>query len=144
MTTRPADPRGSPAERNIMKTLTKPAETHPVATTKPADGDYIAPRVDIVETKDEYILEADMPGVSKDGLEVLLDGSDLVIVGRRSAEPAPGDLLFRESRLANYRRVFELDPTIDTSKISANIHQGVLTLHLPKAEEVKPRRIEVR
>ena len=53
-------------------------------------------------------------------------------------------MLYRESRAANYRRVFELDPAIDTSKISAEVRQGLLTLTLPKAERVKPRKIEIK
>jgi HSP20 family protein len=52
-------------------------------------------------------------------------------------------LVHRESRSENFRRVFELDPSIDTSKISAHIEQGILTLRLPKAEQVKPRKITV-
>ena len=51
--------------------------------------------------------------------------------------------MFRESREADFRRVFELDPAIDTSKISAKVEQGILTLTLPKSESVKPRKIAV-
>ena len=54
-----------------------------------------------------------------------------------------GTLLHRESRPHNYRRTFEIDPSIDVEKISARIIQGVVTLTLPKAEEVKPRKITV-
>ncbi|PYL27306.1 MAG: hypothetical protein DMF39_11370 [Verrucomicrobia bacterium] len=54
-----------------------------------------------------------------------------------------GTLVHRESRSENFRRMFELDPSIDTSKISARIEQGILTLRLPKAEQVKPRKITV-
>jgi HSP20 family protein len=67
----------------------------------------------------------------------------LVIVGRREAAEPQGQSVYRESRSADYRRVFELDPSIDTSKISARMEQGVLTLQLPKAESVKPRKITV-
>jgi HSP20 family protein len=54
-----------------------------------------------------------------------------------------GTLVHRESRTENFRRAFELDPSIDTAKISAHIDQGMLTLTLPKAEKVKPRKITV-
>ena len=104
---------------------------------------YISPEVNIFESGDGYVLEADMPGVSKAGLEVTLEDNVLTLVGRREAEATKGDLLYRESRAADYKRVFELDPTIDTKKISARIDQGVLTLSLPKAEKVKPRKITV-
>lgn len=84
-----------------------------------------------------------MPGVNKDGLEITLEGNEITIVGHRKVEPLPGQSLFRESHNAYFQRVFELDPAIDTSRISAKMDQGVLTLTLPKSEKVKPRKIAV-
>ena len=101
------------------------------------------PEVNIFETKDGYVVEAEMPGVSKEGLEITLEGNEIAIVGHRKNDVATGTPLFRERSLADYRRVFELDPAIDASKIAAKMDQGVLTLTLPKSEEVKPRRITV-
>lgn len=103
----------------------------------------VAPDVNIYETKDGYALEAEMPGVNKDGLEITLEGHEITIVGRRPAEVVSGATLFRERHGADYRRVFELDPAIDTSKINARMNQGVLFLTLPKSEAVKPRKIAV-
>jgi len=103
----------------------------------------VAPEVNIFETKDGYVLEAEMPGVGKDGLEITLDGNEITLTGRRGAETVTGQSVFRERRLADFRRVFELDPAIDTSKIAARLEQGVLTLTLPKSERVKPRKIVV-
>jgi HSP20 family protein len=105
--------------------------------------DRIAPEVNIFETSDGYVLEAEMPGVGKEGLDVTVEGNELTIVGRRSPETAAGTVLFRERELADYRRAFELDPAIDARKVSARIAQGVLTVTLPKSEQSKPRRIEV-
>jgi len=104
---------------------------------------YVSPDVNIFETRENYTLEAEMPGVTKDTLEVTLEGNCLTLVGRRSDEPLTGTLLCQESRPADFRRVFELDPTIDAKGIRAQMNQGVLTLELPKAEAVKPRRITV-
>jgi HSP20 family protein len=104
---------------------------------------YDSPVVDIYETKDAYVLQADMPGVQKDGLEVLLEDNTLTLVGHRTPGPVTGEVLVRESNENDFRRVFELDPAIDTTRIKARMDQGVLTLDLPKAERVKPRRIEV-
>jgi HSP20 family protein len=104
---------------------------------------WLHPHVSIVETKDGYVLEAEMPGVSKDGLEVLLEGNELTIVGRRSYGFEGAQTVYRESQDRNYRRAFELDPTIDTQRISARIENGLLSLELPKAEKVKPRKISV-
>ncbi len=105
--------------------------------------EYVLPEVNIFETKDGYVIEAEMPGVSKEGLEITLEGNEISIVGHRKNEAVTGTPLFRERSVADYRRVFELDPAIDASRITAKMEQGVLTLTLPKSEEVKPRRIAV-
>jgi len=122
-----------------------------MTTTAPVKGpeptaarvDYVLPAVNIREDKDAYILEADMPGVNKDSLEITLEGSELTLIGRRNEAPAAGEVLLREQRRADYRRVFEVAPTINTSAISAHMSQGLLILTLPKSEAVKPRRISV-
>lgn len=105
---------------------------------------FVAPDVNIYETGDGYILQAELPGVTREGLEITLEDRTLAFVGRRSDAALPGNVLYRESRTTNYRRVFELDPAIDTSKINAEIRQGLLTLTLPRAERVKPRKIEIK
>jgi len=109
------------------------------------EREFFIPRVNIVETNDQYIVEADLPGVSKEGLEVTVEDNELTIVGRRNDfhEVPNAEVLYQETRPGDFRRVFELDPTIDTSKINAKMQQGVLTLTLPKAEKVKPRKITV-
>jgi HSP20 family protein len=118
-------------------------ETASTPAQRDQSTQYVAPDVNIYETKDGYALEAEMPGVNKDGLEITLEGHEITIIGRRSAEVVPGETLFRERHGADYRRAFELDPAIDTSKISARMNQGVLLLTLPKSEAVKPRKITV-
>jgi HSP20 family protein len=109
----------------------------------PVREEYIAPNVNIFETNDGYVMQAEMPGVNKDGLDITLEGDEITITGGRSPETISGEVLFRESNSADYRRVFELDPAIDTAKISAKIEQGIVTITLPKSEKVKPRRITV-
>jgi len=104
---------------------------------------YLTPLANILETKDGYVLEAEMPGVNKEGLEITVENGQLTIVGRRAGYAAQGQPLYRESRNQDYRRVFEIDSSIDTAKVVAKMEQGVLTLHLPKAESVKPRKIAV-
>jgi HSP20 family protein len=107
-----------------------------------AEREYLTPKVNIIETQDRYLVEAEFPGVNKDALDVSLDNNVLTIVGRRQAD-LNANLLYRESVAADFRRVFELDPSVDTAKITAKIEQGILTLTLPKTEQVKPRRIRV-
>jgi HSP20 family protein len=114
------------------------------AATPSAEGPFVAPDVNIYETPDQYVLQAEMPGVTREGLEVTLEGNVLTFIGRRNELSLPGNVLYRESRPINYRRVFELDPAIDTEKVSASMEQGILTLTLPKSARVKPRRIEIK
>ena len=109
----------------------------------PSAHSYIAPEVNIFSTKDGYVLEAEMPGVNKEGLEITLDRNEITIVGHRADDAVKGQLLLRERNGDDYRRVFELDPAIDTAKISAKIDQGLLTLTLPESEQVKPRKVVV-
>jgi len=109
----------------------------------PVREEYVAPSVNIFETKEGYVMQAEMPGVGKDGLEITLEGNEITITGRRIPEIVAGEALFRERDNSDFRRVFELDPAIDTAKISAKIEQGVLTVTLPKSERVKPRKITV-
>ena len=104
---------------------------------------FMTPVASVIEGGDVYMLNVEMPGVSKEGLEISVENNELTIIGRRSLAQIEGTLIHRESRPENFRRVFELDPSIDMSKISARIDQGVLTLTLPKAEQVKPRKITV-
>ena len=104
---------------------------------------FITPPSSVTEIADGYMLEIEMPGVKKDGLDISFENNELTITGRRSLPRVEGTLIHRESRPENFRRVFELDPSIDAEKISAKIDQGLVTLTLPKAEHVKPRRIAV-
>jgi HSP20 family protein len=72
-----------------------------------------------------------------------VENGDLILTGHRHPFEISGELLHRESRSNDFRRVYELDPSIDTTRITARIENGVLTVNLPKAESVKPRRIEL-
>ncbi len=103
----------------------------------------IAPVATVVENEDGYTLHVEMPGVNKEGLDMWVENHELTIVGRRFMPNVSGTIVHRESRKENFRRAFELDPSIDSQKINAKIEQGVLTLTLPKAEQVKPRKISV-
>ncbi len=103
---------------------------------------YLLPEVNIHQTPQGYTLEADMPGVNRESLEIYLDKNELTLVGRKSLD-TPETTHYRESSTNGYRRVFELDPGIDTDQITARVENGVLTLHLARREELKPRKIAV-
>ena len=104
---------------------------------------YVTPLADVDFTDDGYTVRAEMPGVNKSSLEITVDNGELTLIGHRQFEPEAGEPVYREIRPVDYRRVYELDPTIDTTKITARIEDGVLTVTLPKAESVKPRKITV-
>ncbi|PYI89316.1 MAG: heat-shock protein Hsp20 [Verrucomicrobia bacterium] len=112
--------------------------------TRPGQAErFITPVASVTEDGDAYQLKVEMPGVNKDGLEISVENNELSIIGRRTLSPIEGTIIHQESRPENFRRVFELDPSIDTGKVAARMDQGILTLTLPKAEQVKPRKITV-
>jgi len=104
---------------------------------------YVTPPADVESAEGGYTIHAQMPGVNKSGLEITVNNGELVILGHRQAGESSGQPVYREIRPNDFRRVYELDPAIDTAKIVARIDQGVLTLTLPKAESIKPRKITV-
>jgi HSP20 family protein len=125
-----------------MKSVTKPEKGQ--GENRPfREREYLLPPVNIIENKDGFCLEAEMPGVNKQGLDVLLEGNELTLIGRRQQESLDAELLYCESSPRDFKRVFVLDPVVDTSKIDARMDNGVLKLFLPKAESVKPRRISI-
>lgn len=106
--------------------------------------DYRLPAVNIYQTPEGYTLEADMPGVNRDGLEIYLDQNELTLLGRRTPGPSTAETThYRESASGDFRRVFELNPEVDTDKITARVENGVLTLHLARREQLKPRQITI-
>src|SRR6185436_4453995 len=104
---------------------------------------FVLPEANILETKDNFVVTVEMPGVSQEGLDLTLEDNVLTIVGRRKDDAPKGAVLFRESQPRDFRRVFELAPSIDGEKVQARIAHGVLRLELPKAEKVKPKKIAV-
>lgn len=114
----------------------------PQNDTRGEQAKYLLPTVNIYESPDGYTLEADMPGVNREGLEIYLDQNELTLVGHRPPG-TPETTHYRESASGDFRRVFELDPEIDTDKITARVENGVLTLHLARRDQVKPRQIAI-
>ena len=104
-------------------------------------GALIAPAVDIFENDDALTLVADLPGVSKEQLELGIDRQVLTIEGR--LDRAEEGALYREFGGNGFYRRFHLPENLDLNQTSAELKDGVLTLRLPKAASAKPRRIEV-
>jgi HSP20 family protein len=108
------------------------------------DGGSWIPFADIEETEDAWIIEVEVPGVERDDVNVELRNSELIISGEIKEKERKGVLRRRARRTGHfeYRVVLPGEPVED--KIEANIHDGVLTVRVPKAEQAKPRRIEVK
>lgn len=104
---------------------------------------FVAPPVNIRETKDAIIVEAEMPGVEKSGLEVSVDADELVIIGRKGKDSLAGNPLWSEIPKHDFRRVFSLGDHVNRSDITASFDSGILSLRLGKSEDVKPKKIEV-
>ena len=102
------------------------------------------PTADIFETEDALTVVLEMPGVSKDNVDVSVESGVLTIEGRIDFQKYEGlQPVYGEYNVGPYRRGFRISSQIDQNKIAAEMRDGVITLTLPKAEEAKPRRITV-
>ncbi len=105
----------------------------------------LLPRVDVFEDKDGILLVADLPGVTKDKLELNVDHNTLTLEGEIAADtPENMEALYAEVRLSRYRRAFALSNELDSSRIDAQLRDGVLRLRIPKHAHAQPRKIEVK
>lgn len=105
----------------------------------------IRPPVDIWEDTEGITLCADMPGVSKDRLNLRIDGTNLIVEGQVQFElPENAEALYADVRSSLYRRSFALSGELETGKIEASLKDGVLTVRIPKRAELRPRKIEVQ
>jgi HSP20 family protein len=107
-------------------------------------ADHYRPDVDIIELADELLVHADVPGARSDEIDVNFEDGTLTIYAKVSSRPATGPVLLREFGVGDYRRSFHVSEQIDATRISAQYRHGVLTLHLPKAERARPRKIQVQ
>ena len=113
-------------------------------TREPAPAPLVPP-VDVVEDKDGITLRADLPGVSKETLSIGVDGDNLTLEGTVALGERPQlRPVYAEVRVAQYRRTFVLSRDLDTEKIEAALANGVLTLRIPKREQARPRKVEIR
>jgi HSP20 family molecular chaperone IbpA len=126
-------------------------ETRDVATRQSADVQrperqvVLNPPVDICEDAEGITLMADMPGVSKEKLNIEVDKNTLLIEGDAHFDmPAGIQALYADIRSTHYRRSFTLSPELEPTNIDATLKDGVLTLRIPKRAELRPRKIEVR
>ena len=110
------------------------------------DRQTYMPNVDILETQDEFLVVADMPGVSADGVDIQYEQGVLTIQGRVEPRQDEDDTTYvlQEYGIGDYYRSFRLGEGIDPDKIEARLKDGVMELHLPKSEATKPKKIAVK
>jgi len=118
-------------------------------TTEPEQirgGQTYIPTVDIVEDERELLLLADVPGVRSEDVDIDYERGLLTIHGRVTPRQDPDgtNYLLREYGVGDFHRRFEIGEGMDASKIAAELRDGVLTVHLPKTQELMPRKIAVR
>lgn len=103
------------------------------------------PRVDLSETDDAYLIHMDVPGIKREDLEINYQDGTLTIRGHRqeSHEEERGSVVRMERSYGRFFRSFSLPTSIQTENISASYEDGVLKINVPKAEESKPKRIEL-
>ncbi|HTQ39299.1 MAG TPA: Hsp20/alpha crystallin family protein [Pirellulales bacterium] len=107
-------------------------------------GPYYRPNVDIFELPDQLVVLADVPGAKKDQIDVRFeDGSLSIHAHVNERQESQGPYVRQEYGVGDFYRTFRVSEQIDASRISAEYASGVLTLHLPKVEAVKPRKIKV-
>ena len=110
-------------------------------------GSYLAPYgVDVREDADHIYVEAELPGFTKEDVDITLENQTLTITAERkenSRQQPKGGYLLRERRYNRFQRSFTLPPTVDEQSVNAKLDGGVLTITLNKREETKPRKINV-
>jgi HSP20 family protein len=123
-------------------------ETNQEITKREARTSEVAaliPPVDVVEDETSITVTADLAGVAKEDLAIRVDGDTLTIEAPISLGEAKNiDSVYAEIRAAHYKRSFTLSRELDITKIDAALKDGVLKLYVPKSEQAKPRRIEVK
>ncbi|MHB1423380.1 MAG: Hsp20/alpha crystallin family protein, partial [Gemmataceae bacterium] len=127
---------------NITSSPTKDrGEAHAEATR---GGVFFTPRMDIVETDSELTLFAEVPGVGPDDVDLRYEKGELLLHGRVKPRQKRQTLLLQEYEEGDFFRAFTIHESIDAGRISAECKNGLLTVHLPKVEAVRPRQIAVR
>jgi HSP20 family protein len=122
----------------------KESESELATAERTRGGAVYVPRFDIVETEEELVLYGDMPGVAPENLDVRFENEHLIVLGKVEPRHEHREYVYGEYGIGDYHREFRVSEAIDAEKISADLANGVLTVHLPKAERVKPKRIEVK
>jgi HSP20 family protein len=112
--------------------------------TSGGDGAPWMPLMDIEETEDAWIVEAEVPGASRDDIDVEVGDSELVVTGEIKERERKGILRRKTRRVGRFEFRVTLPGQADPGRVQADLDDGVLTIRIPKPEAARPRRIEVR
>ena len=119
--------------------------TETAAIARPAIPRPFAPAADMTEGPDAYVLKADIPGARAEDLDILLEKGELTVHARIAPRGAEGrNFVLNEYGVGDFRRSFRIGDGIDQDRIEATVADGVLTLRLPKSDERRPRRVDVK
>jgi len=131
------------ANKDIAKREERSVESRDKTSTGGTRRHALTPPVDVLENNDEYLLVADVPGVKPNEIQVRLDDGELTIRAPRATDHPAVELVSGDRAGFEYVRSFRIPGGVAGDKISAEFAQGTLKLHLPKAEAMKPRQINV-
>ena len=129
----------------MSNTAIEKRENTATAPEQVEQATYFTPLVDVIETGDAFLFQADLPGVAAGDLDVSYENGTLAIAGKvHPRRPAGRSYIWREYGVGHFYRQFSLNTEINPDGIRAELKNGVLELHVPKAESAKTRRIEIK
>ncbi len=131
--------------RQAMDRLFEDSFVSPL-TWRTLEGETVTPALDVHQNADEIVVTAALPGIKPDDVEITLTGQTLVIRGEFKADEKVNreQYLYRERRYGSFSRQLQLPVRVEGDKVDATFEHGILTLRIPKAEEVKPRQIQIK
>jgi HSP20 family protein len=129
----------------VATNVTVPKEVAEVAAPETIKGGvYYTPRVDVYETPEELVVLCDLPGVKPENLELKVERGEMSLHGKVPPRPETVELLTGEYGVGDFFRSFTISTEVKVKRITAEYKLGVLTVHLPKTEAVKPKRIPIK
>ena len=131
--------------RSAMDRLFEDSFVSPLTWRTISNGDSVTPAIDVHQTEDEIVVTAALPGMKAEDVEITMTGQSLTLRGELKAdeEVKREQYLYRERRYGAFSRSVQLPVRVQGDKADASFSDGVLTLRIPKAEEVKPRQISI-
>jgi HSP20 family protein len=131
--------------RSAMDRLFEDSFVSPLTWRTVANGTAINPAVDVHETDDDIVVTAALPGMKSDDIDITITGQNLTLRGELKADDTVehDQYIYRERRFGSFNRSFQLPVRVDGDRADASFSDGILTLRIPKADEVKPRQIRI-